>query len=558
MQMYTRILIGMVIGTLLGLFLGPSSPWLSADTYRARDAASFEFRLDLEEAHSALSLPKGTLDFQRIEPVGAPVGERFDAHSAQLWMRVRLKIDERLLLRAGDRLKALGQSPRVGDPLEGWIALPTLPDAAGEPQPQLRALSGFGLGMTDILRPIGQAFMRGIQMVIVPLVFASLLVGIAGLGDLRKLGRMGGRTLLLYLSTTAVAVVIGLVVTHLLARGRFIDATERTRLMGQFAESLDQKSEAAAQAPTVIESLLQVIPTNPMASLVQGDMLQIIFFAVLLGVALTRLGESVSASVVHFFDVIQKAMVVLINLVMQLAPFGVAALVADVVGQSGLGVLKALLVYSFTVLFGLALHLMLTYGTLVRFVARLPLRRFSQAVRPAQLMGFSTSSSSATLPITIECAEKNIGISNSTASFILPLGSTVNMDGTALYQGVAALFIAQVFGLDLTIGDQVAIVTTATLASVGAAGVPGAGMVTLMMVLTTVGIPPEGLALILGMDRLLDMFRTTINISGDLAVAACIARMEGEPLDLLEAPAAPSEVPPQTLEEPARADRKPD
>jgi len=218
---------------------------------------------------------------------------------------------------------------------------------------------------------------------------------------------------------------------------------------------------------------------------------------------------------------------------MKIAPYGVAALVAEVVGTSGFSVLKGLFVYGLTVLIGLALHGGVIYGLIVKYMAKLPLGGFLRASRPAQLIAFSTSSSSAALPVSMECAEENMGVSNPVASFVIPLGSTVNMDGTALYQGVAAIFIAQVFQMDLSFGDQVGIVATATMASIGAAGVPGAGMVTLAMVLTATGIPTVGVALILGMDRLLDMFRTALNVTGDLAVTAAMARSEGDDLRIL-------------------------
>jgi Na+/H+-dicarboxylate symporter len=252
---------------------------------------------------------------------------------------------------------------------------------------------------------------------------------------------------------------------------------------------------------------------------------------VIFGIALTMLGEGEGKIIITFFDKVQAAMIMIIHMVMSIAPFGVAALVAEVVGQSGPSVLQALLIYGLAVLTGLALHATLIYGGLVRLLAKMPIGTFMRAIRPAQLIAFSTSSSSAALPVSMECAEENLGVSNSTSSFVLPLGSTVNMDGTALYQGVAAIFIAQVFGMDLTLGDELSIVAAATMASVGAAGVPGAGMVTLAMVLTASGIPQVGLALILGMDRLLDMFRTAVNVTGDLAVTAVMAVSEGETLD---------------------------
>jgi Na+/H+-dicarboxylate symporter len=262
-------------------------------------------------------------------------------------------------------------------------------------------------------------------------------------------------------------------------------------------------------------------------------MLQVIFFAVLLGVALTFLDNKNGQPVVTLMDRIQNAMVVIIHIVMKIAPYGVAALVAEVVGTSGFSVLKGLFVYGLAVLIGLALHGVIVYGLIVKYLAKLPIFGFLRAARPAQLIAFSTSSSSAALPVSMECAEENLGVSNPVASFVIPLGSTVNMDGTALYQGVAAIFIAQVFQMDLSFGDQIGIVATATMASIGAAGVPGAGMVTLAMVLTASGIPTVGVALILGMDRLLDMFRTGLNVTGDLAVTAAMGRSEGDELKVL-------------------------
>lgn len=399
----------------------------------------------------------------------------------------------------------------------------------------LGMLAGVLLGAVlgpdaTVFAPIGEAFMRLIKMVIVPLVFSSLLVGVAGLGDVRKLGRLGVRTLALYLATTALAVTLGLVCANVVAPGTFIDESARAALQGQFEAAAGTQLARAAEAPSVVDNLLAIIPDNPIVSLVQGDMLQVIFFATFFGIALTLAERRDPDPVVAFMDRVQQAMVLVIHIVMKLAPFGVAALIAEVVGTSGLSVLKGLLAYGLTVLFGLALHVTLVYGALVRYVTRLRLRDFVRAVRPALLIAFSTSSSSATLPVTLECAEENLHVSNPVASFVLPLGSTVNMDGTALYQGVATLFIAQAFHMDLDLATQATIVLTATMASIGAAGVPGAGTVTLAMVLTTAGVPAVGVALILGIDRLLDMFRTVVNVTGDLAVASVIARLEGESL----------------------------
>jgi Na+/H+-dicarboxylate symporter len=262
-------------------------------------------------------------------------------------------------------------------------------------------------------------------------------------------------------------------------------------------------------------------------------MLQIIFFALMLGIALTFMSARKSKPVVDLFDRLNEAMVMLVHIVMKLAPYGVAALLFKVIGSTGATVLLALSVYGLVVLAGLALHLTLTYGTVVRFGAGLPFWSFLKAIRPAQMLGFSTSSSSATLPVTKECAEDNLGVSPEVSSFVLPLGATINMDGTALYQGVAAIFIAQMYDMQLGFVDQVTIIVSATLASVGAAGVPGAGMITLAMVLTAVGVPTEGIALVLGVDRLLDMFRTATNLTGDSTCAVLMAKLEGEKLHIL-------------------------
>jgi Na+/H+-dicarboxylate symporter len=270
-----------------------------------------------------------------------------------------------------------------------------------------------------------------------------------------------------------------------------------------------------------------------MTAMTEGNMLQIIFFAMMFGIALTLIETKRSKPVVDFIDGVNEAMVMIVHIVMKLAPYGVATLLFGVVGTTGISVLMALMVYAAVVMGGLLLHALITYQAVVRLGAKLPFREFLGAMKEALLVGFSTSSSSATLPVTMECVESNLGVSKSMSSFVLPLGATVNMDGTALYQGVAAIFIAQVMGIDLTMTDQVTIVGTATLASVGAAGVPGAGMVTLAMVLTAIGVPAEGIALVIGVDRILDMFRTATNIVGDSAVTAFMARLEGEDLRIM-------------------------
>jgi len=536
MQIYTKVLIGMAVGAAVGIGLGPKSEFLAKDTYKVNDVSSVEIYRDREDPASRVDLPAGvSMSFQALEVVrGQLEDERGETQTVPTWAQVRFRFTQELGLHDSDGVlrEQLG-NPRPLSWVTVWLKIENIALPSGGFTSVPEPISGLGDKIVTFVRPVGTAFMRLIKMVIVPLVFSSLLVGVASLGDVRKLGRLGGKTIGLYLVTTAVAVTIGLLCAHLIQPGNFVGEADRASLQAQFSGAASSRAEDAANAPSTVDNILNIIPDNPLDSLSSGNMLQIIFFAMVFGIALTLLDDKKGTPVVNFFDRVQQAMVVVIHIVMALAPYGVAALVADVVGQSGVSVLSALLVYAVTVLIGLLLQALFVYGSIVRFLARLPLVKFMKAIRPAQLIAFSTSSSSATLPVSMECAEENLGISKSVSSFVLPLGSTVNMDGTALYQGVAAIFIAQVFQVDLSLGDQLAIVASATMASVGAAGVPGAGIVTLAMVLTATGIPAVGIALILGMDRLLDMFRTAVNVTGDLAVTAAMASGEGEEIRVL-------------------------
>lgn len=535
MQIYTKILLGMLVGTVIGLTLGPTSAVLEHDVYKIDDASGFTLRLAREDAKTEVKLPRGVeVKFHIQETVDdAHVDSAGTTHTLPTWSRVTFEFSRAMSIRDDGSLKAALGNPKLGDTVEIWLKLTQTELPGGGFLTSPTPISGLGDAVIAFLSPIGKVFMRLIKMVIVPLVFASLLVGVASLGDVRKLGRLGGRTLGVYMLTTAVAVTIGLAMAQLVNPGDFMDAGDKARLTAQFQAAAGAKVANAADAPSTLDNILAIIPTNPMQSLASGDMLQVIFFAALFGIALTMLGVKEAKPVVTFFDKVQLAMIQIIHIVMLMAPYGVAALIAEVVGNSGASVLIALLGYGLTVVVALAIHGGLIYGGLVKFVGKLPWVDFMKAIRPAQLIAFSTSSSSAALPVSMECAEQSLGVSNSVASFVLPLGSTVNMDGTALYQGVAAVFIAQVFGIDLSVADQVSIVAAATMASVGAAGVPGAGMVTLAMVLTASGIPAVGIALILGMDRLLDMFRTAVNVTGDLTVTAMMATLEGEDVRLL-------------------------
>jgi Na+/H+-dicarboxylate symporter len=333
--------------------------------------------------------------------------------------------------------------------------------------------------------------------------------------------------------TTVCALVIGVGLANLIKPGNMVSKEDSAVLLSSFEGEASSKVANAAEAPSFADQLISIVPSNPLAALVAGDMLQVIFFAVMLGIALTFMTGGRAKLVVDVFDRLNDAMVMLVHIAMKIAPYGVGALLFKVVGNTGISVLIALGVYGLVVLAGLLIHLFCTYGFAVKMGARLPFLPFLGAIKEAMLVAFSTSSSSATLPVTKGCCEDNLGCSPETTSFVLPLGATVNMDGTALYQGVAAIFIAQVYGMDLTLAQQGTIVLSATLASVGAAGVPGAGMITLAMVLTAIGVPTEGLALILGVDRLLDMFRTATNVVGDSTATVLMARLEGENLRIM-------------------------
>lgn len=381
---------------------------------------------------------------------------------------------------------------------------------------------------SSYVKPFGTAFIRLISMVVVPLVFASLLVGTGTLSDIRRLGRMGLKTFVYYLFTTVVAIIIGLLLANLFEPGRGLPIETKEQLLTNYRAEASAKIEQALEKPSVPDVLLDIIPTNPARSLVEAEMLQVIFFALVFGVVLTMLPQEKSQPVLKFFDGVNEAMLKLVLIIMEIAPYGVFALIATMIAEFGLGILSTLAKYSVVVVLGLMIHAGVTYPALLKIFTPLPIRQFFRGIRPAQLIAFSSSSSSATLPVTIECVEQNLGVNKTVAGFVLPLGATINMDGTALYQGVAAVFIAQVFGIELSLTQQALIVLTATLASIGAAGVPGVGMITLALVLKTIGVPLEGIALILGVDRLLDMCRTVVNVTGDASCAAVVAATEGE------------------------------
>jgi Na+/H+-dicarboxylate symporter len=393
------------------------------------------------------------------------------------------------------------------------------------------------------LEQFGNAWIDLITMVVIPLVFASLVVGVTSLGDMTRLGRIGGKTVLFYICTTAVAVTIGLVLSNVVAPGSRIDPAALESLRSQYAAQAQSSMEMAQDTPGIWEVLLGMIPRNPVAAFAEMDMLPIIFFAIFFGAATAALPVETRETVVKFFDGVNEAAMKMVHWIMELAPYAVFALIAAVIAQFGLEVLQSLAVYAVVVVAGLLLHGFLTYPAALRFLARVNPVDFLRRIREVPLIAFSTSSSNATLPVTMETAEEEVGVSNEVSSFVLPLGATINMDGTALYQAVATMFIAQVLVGDISLAAQLGIVLTATLASVGAAGVPSAGIIILIVVLRQAlpaGVDPSaGIALILGVDRILDMCRTAVNVTGDLTASTVIARTEGE--DLLVARAGERE-----------------
>jgi Na+/H+-dicarboxylate symporter len=377
---------------------------------------------------------------------------------------------------------------------------------------------------------VGALFIRLITMIVIPLVVASLLVGVASLGDVGRLGRMGGKTLAYYLLTTAIAVSIGLGLATAVKPGSRIGPETRDALAREFGEEAEARVLAAADKPGVLAIVVDLVPANPVGAAAGGQLLPLIVFVLIFGAAISLTAGESRSTIVSFFQGVSDASMIVIDWVMVLAPFAVFALIAAVIGRFGVDVLRSLAIYALVVAAGLALHGFGTYSVLVATLARRNPLDFFRRIRAAPLIAFSTSSSNATLPVTMETAEEQLGISKPVSSFVLPLGATMNMDGTALYQGVATVFIAQVYGFELGLVALATIVLTATLASVGAAGVPSAGLVTLILVLQSVGLAAQagaGIALVLGVDRILDMLRTATNVTGDLSCAAFVERSEG-------------------------------
>ena len=383
----------------------------------------------------------------------------------------------------------------------------------------------------DYIKPFGTIFINLLKLIAIPLILASLIKGVSDLKDISKLSQMGGRTILTYISTTLVAVVIGLILVNTIQPGKSISVETRKELVEAYASDANQKREAAAKQSSTgpLQALVDIVPSNIFAAASNNrNMLQIIFFAMFFGIGIILIPEKESTSVKSFFDSFNAVILKLIDLIMLAAPYGVFALLAALVVEApSLELFKALALYAVTLLLGLA-AMIGVYAIFVRVVVKKSTSFFFKGIAPAQLLAFSTSSSAATLPVTMECVEDNLGVDKEVTSFVLPIGATINMDGTSVYQGVAAVFIAQAFGLDLSLAAQLGIIFTATLASIGTAAVPSAGIVMLVIVLAQAGIPEAGLALIFAIDRPLDMCRTVVNVTGDAAVSMFVAKSIGK------------------------------
>ncbi len=401
------------------------------------------------------------------------------------------------------------------------------------PGPDGAPHAGLAWVVRNIADPVGQVFLRLIFMVVLPLVFSALVLGVAGLGDVRQLGRVGLKTLALTVGLSAVSVGIGVGLTNVVRPGAHLSQQQQEVLRERYGSGAAEKVAIAREAKPVRDALLEIIPRNPLREMVGavdgsspgGGMLAVMFFALLFGVALTLVPQR-AGPVIHVLEGVYAAVMVIVGWAMRLAPVAVAALVFSLTATLGTDILRALGWYVLTVLGGLALHFCGVYSLVVALLARTNPLRFLSRVSEAVITAFATSSSNATLPTSLRVAQEHLGLRRDVSSFVLTVGSTANQNGTALYEGVTVLFIAQVFGIELSVAQQVTVVLLSILAGVGTAGVPGGSLPLVVMVLQTVNVPAEGIGIILGVDRLLDMSRTTLNVTGDLAVAACIDRWE--------------------------------
>lgn len=418
--------------------------------------------------------------------------------------------------------------------LAGFVGWAVNTAGAGDPAaPQV-----FGVSWLSVFDYIGEMFLNALKMIIVPLILSSIIVGMAGIGSSGNLGALGGRTLLFYMSTGLAATLLGLFLINTIAPG-IVDGQPAHDLL-----ALDVSTEEVAarvgdrDAGDVADLFLRMIPENVVAAAAEGQMLGIIFFALLFGYFMTRIGHELAEVLYKFWDGVFNVMMRMTEWIMLFAPIGVFGLVAAVVAETGFSAAEPLVIFALVVLVGLAAHTFITMPLFLAIFGRVNPWKIYPAMAPAMLTAFSTASSSATLPVTMDCIEKNAGVSNKISSFVLPLGATVNMNGTALYECAAAIFLAQAYGLEMSFGAQFSVVFMALLTSIGVAGVPAASLVAIAVILTAIGLPIEALGVLLVFDRILDMARTSVNIFGDGVCAVIVARMDGEETNLVARQAA--------------------
>ncbi len=379
---------------------------------------------------------------------------------------------------------------------------------------------------TYVAGPAGAIFLNLLFMIVVPLVFASITLGVAGLGDLRRVGRIGAKTLGFFLLTTALSVSVGLIAVQLFKPGEHISPTVRSELLDTYAGDAATRIQAAEQSTFGMQTLVNVVTRNPIRSAVELDLLGIIFFGIVFGAAMTLIAAERARVMMGVLQALNDIVLKIVDFAMALAPYGVAGLIFGVTSRFGLALLQPLALYVTVVLLALLVHLTVTYSVLLRLLVRMSPRLFFSRVRAPMVTAFSTSSSNGTLPASIACAEHRLGVPPQIAGFVLPLGATMNMNGTSLFEGVTVLFLAQVFGVSLSLGEQAIVMVMCVVTAIGAAGVPGGSLPLLIGILSMFGIPGEGIALILGVDRILDMARTTVNVTGDLVATVFIGRSE--------------------------------
>ncbi len=586
MALHWKILIGLVAGVVVGAVINLTWDAYTWGALKVGDPASYRASKDAKRADELPDDPGRAIrwlqrsldeyspavgagpiappsnaysgrviDWLTRDLAGEP-GEAGDAGAARDWLRDQVARALEILDAEGseDTDMVLAQIVAPTDPAlahdVGWLVgdleQVSLDPATGVEASSANSEAGFVAGVPRVIanvnKLVGDMFIRVLRLIAIPLVLFSLVMGASSLNDLRKLSRIGGKTIVIYLCTTAVSIAVGLTLANIIQPGTFVPQETRDRLAamgeGTYQAKIGAKGEQTARELSPWDQILEIVPQNPFEALADAKMLQVVFAALMIGVGLTMIPKQKAAPIIAIADGMTEVVIKLVQVLMLAAPYAVFALIGRVVADMGLEVLGSLIVYGFVVISGLAIMMLVVYPLVLRFFSPMGYARFFKAIAPAQLVAFSSSSSAATLPVTMECAEDRLGVSEEVSSFVLPLGATVNMDGTALYQGVAAIFIAQLYGIDVTFTDQLMIILTATLASIGTAAVPSAGLIMLVIVLQQLGfdqaVMAGGIAILFGVDRILDMCRTVCNITGDSMVATVIAASEGELLSAEE------------------------